>query len=199
MATFICPRTCPMHGDRWCRFRAVLDWLGPVRVDSHTARINTEFRDPKALRSAVESIGGTWIGQGSHRLYGSTEYGLGFTLPDWRYPLVARANGELAYDDYNGSWGNVADLDRLRATYTLSGVIERAAALGWQHELTAQGLVVYHPAGGTITIQGQDVSTAGFVGGGCHDARMQLGLTRVTDVVETSEAARTVAAVQIPG
>jgi hypothetical protein len=193
---FSCPRTCPAAGDRWCRFRPVLDALGPVRVDSHTVRVAVELRDADALAAAVAALGGQWLGQGEHALYERPEVGLGFRLAGWRYPLVLRADGTLAYDDYQGRWGRVADLDRLQGEYTLALAERRCADLGWQCERQGDRLIVYHPAGGTLTVTaGGEVDADGFVGQGCHDAILTLDLGRVTEAQAKPEYAAVPASV----
>ena len=105
---FTCPRSCPMVRSRWCRFGPVLDALGHVRVDSHTARIVVEYQSAELLRLAVLGMGGQWLGAGSHRLFDGAYVGQGFRLPGWSYPLVLQEGGKLAYDDYGGAWGNPA-------------------------------------------------------------------------------------------
>ncbi|MFL5342753.1 MAG: hypothetical protein ACJ8F7_21685, partial [Gemmataceae bacterium] len=144
---FDCPRTCPTFGDRWCRFRPLLDALGPVRVDSHTARIKVEYTDPEALRRAVEAMGGVWYGRGHFDLFDTEQDGLGFRLPFangwtaalnprqtarpgepsyWYHPIVLRDDGELAYDEYGGAWGDPAQLQLLKAEYATAVVETRA-------------------------------------------------------------------------
>lgn len=111
------------------------------------------------------------IGQGSHKLFGDSESGFGFRLPGWRYPLVLRADGTLAYDDYHGSWGNVADIQRLTGAYAL-GVAESVAAVnGWYSERVADELVIYHPDGGVLRVSAAGVvDTSGFLGADCQSA-----------------------------
>lgn len=180
MSNFICPRTCPMISERWCRFRPVLDALGPVRVNSHTVRVTVDLRDDRALGDAVAALGGSVLGRGTHRLYQGDESGLGFRLPGWRYPLVARPDGTLAYDDYNGAWGRVADIDRLRGEYTLALAARRAAELGWLCERAGESMTIYHPSGGTLSVTADGtIDAAQFVGRGCHDAILTLGLGRI--------------------
>ena len=175
---FDCPRTCPLFERRdLCRVNPVFKAIGPVVVNSHTVKVKVEYNDQGALRGSVEAMGGTWLGQGNHSLYerGKVE-GLGFRLPGWNYPLVLKSNGELAYDDYGGCWGNVKDLETLKSQYTISQATQAAAAQGWQTELNGTELVIHHPDGGSLTINGQSLDATGFTGTGCHDAIVALGL-----------------------
>lgn len=86
-SNFSCPRTCLLVNSRWCRFRAVTDKLGPVKVDSHVAKIDLEIRDLEALTMAAERLGLRFNrGQTSYRWYGRSvgDYPLpeGFTEAD---------------------------------------------------------------------------------------------------------------------
>jgi len=197
MNTFSCPRTCSFARERWCRFRPVLDALGPVRVDSETVRVKVEYSDPDTLRRVVGMLGGAWLGSGVHRLFDGTVTGNGFTLPGWQYPLVQTPDG-LSYDDYHGAWGNVADLERLKGLYTLAKAEQAATAQGWQCERSGTDLVIHHPSGGTLTVTpGGTIDAGGFVGKGCHDAIMALGLP-VSDATAKPEYSQVASEVQLP-
>jgi hypothetical protein len=166
---FDCGRTCR----RWelCKFTPVLSRLGHTRVYSHTVKTEVEFRDQDALRKTVERLGGTILGEGKHSLFAGPQHGFGFRLPGWQYPLVAQGGG-LFFDDYHGQWGDVADLDTLRAGYTIEAARNAAQAQGWMHQDASDGsLVIYHPDQGTLTVHPDGkVEAAGFVGSGCADA-----------------------------
>lgn len=185
VAAFDCSRSCPAFERRdVCRFSALLAGLG-VRavVNSHTVRVAVAFSNVDALRAAVVELGGQFIGSGAHELFErnaehkrATVAGVAFRLPGWNYPLVATDGGQLAFDDYGGHWGNVADVDRLRAAYSANAAKLAADALGWLSERNADGsLVVFHPNGGTLTIDATGgVDANGFNGVGCHDAAGML-------------------------
>ena len=143
---------------------------------SHTAQIAEDYSHPEALTRAVEALGGQMIGQGTHRLFSSNETGIGFRLPGWNHPLIVRADHTLAYDNYNGRWGNVADLDRLHEEYSWALAEIAAQAMGWQTERTADGVCIFHPSDGTITVTGNDLDLTGFTGGSCMEVLRQLAL-----------------------
>ena len=143
---------------------------------SHTAQIAADYADETALESAVKALGGQIGTRGAHRLYSSTEHGLAIFLPGWGFPVIVRADNTLAYDVYDGSWGNVADLDRLHEEYSWQLTELAAQRVGWQTERTEDGVRVYHPSGATITVTGDAVNLEGFTGGQCIDAMRQLAL-----------------------
>lgn len=171
---FDCPRTCPMAREEWCRFRPVLDRIGPVRACSHTVEIKVQYSDPDALQAACKALGWKWLGQGTHKVYATHHTGLGFHIPGWKFPAVLKDAGVLAYDNYNGAWGDAKELEKLKAEYAMSQVEAGALSLGWMVERQGDSLVVHHPGGGTLTMNKGDLDMAGFVGGSCHSAREQL-------------------------
>jgi hypothetical protein len=165
-----------MAHEHFCRFNAVFEKLGPTVVDSHTATIKTEFRDMDTLAAAVKALGGSVLGMGTHRLYSESKAGFGFTLPGWRYPIICQSDGTLAFDAYNGAWGNVADLERLKSEYVIATAEMAAQAQGWLTERNGGTLTIHHPSGGTLTVTANGAEAIGFLGTGCHEALMSLNL-----------------------
>lgn len=180
LTPFDCDRTCRTHATRdYCRFNPLFALIGTApTVNSHTVKVKCELNDPRALEAACRALGWTWHGLKMHQLYSSNrEHGHGFQPPSWRYPIVLNDAGTLAFDDYHGQWGNVADLETLKSAYLTSKIETSAAALGWQTERTTAGITVYHPEGGRLDISNAGVcDTSGFTGGNCHTAREALGL-----------------------
>jgi hypothetical protein len=200
MMKFSCPRTCPLAQEQWCRFRAILDLVGPVKVDSHTATVVVDYKDWPAFKGALESIGGTWLGMGCHGLADGKVTGFGFALPGWELPLVLGEGGTLSYDDYGGRWGNVADLKRLESAYAREVCRRAAESLGWLVESAESGaLTIYHPSGGTLTVSGEGkLDLEGFVGNSCHDALLSLGvpLSDVSPKCTSTEVQATIQATE---
>jgi hypothetical protein len=118
----------------------------------------------------VLKAGGKILGMGEHRCFSTTETGLGFNLPGWRYPLVLKDDGTLAFDDYNGHWGKVADLDALRSGYAVEVARAKANEMGMMTQDNADGsLEVFLPTGGSILISGNGtVEAQGIAGNGCQ-------------------------------
>lgn len=188
---FDCPRTCPAAGELRCRFLPILRHLTGIIVDSHTARIPTDFdyNDPRTLKAAVEAMGGLWYDFGEHDLFDTKQYGYGFRLPHaggvfthtdgktyWGHPLVLRADGELAYDEYGGRWGDVKHLDQLKREYVWVKAKAAAQIEGYSYEQTDTTLTIYHPSGrGRVEITATgNVEAFEFNGNGCHEFIDQL-------------------------
>jgi hypothetical protein len=138
---------------------------------SHTVTVQIEFRNKDALVAAVQRLGWRVLGEGTHGLFSTSESGLGIQIPGWRYPIVIKGDGTIALDDYNGQWGNRADIEKLRAEYALEAARLAAEAQGWYCERVDGKLVIYHPDGGTITVDATGaVDASGFMGASCAKA-----------------------------
>ena len=87
---------------------------------SHIVSIQTEVRDPVAIRSACDRLKLPEPVFGKVKLFSSSETGWAVQLPEWRYAVVADVNtGKLAYDNYNGRWGEQKQLDRFLQGYAV--------------------------------------------------------------------------------
>jgi len=85
---------------------------------SHTMNIKIELHDRAALEAACQRLGLSFT-EGTHKLYATNENGIGIKLPGWQYPIVVKSDGTIAYDNYNGHWGKIEELNKLRAYYGL--------------------------------------------------------------------------------
>ncbi|MEZ5941195.1 MAG: DUF1257 domain-containing protein [Planctomycetaceae bacterium] len=87
---------------------------------SHIVSIQTEVRDPVAIRSACDRLKLPEPVFGQVKLFSSSATGWAVQLPDWRFPVVADVNtGNLVYDNYNGRWGEQKQLDRFLQGYAV--------------------------------------------------------------------------------
>lgn len=225
---FSCPRTCPMHAERWCRFRKILDAMGPVRVDSHVATIDCEIRDLDALEIACRRLGLEFRhGQQTYRWFGEfvgdaplpkgmTAEDLGkcdhaIAVPDndRAYEIGVRQNEDgtytLAWDFFNGGYGletivGGRDSKKLVAEYSVAVAENAAKVQGWLCERTVDGgLTIFHPSGGTLTVApGGTLDASGFVGDGCHSAMLELGMP-LEAMTAKPENASVVAQAQVIG
>ena len=79
---------------------------------SHTMNVQIEMHDRVAILSACKRLG-IKTAEGTHKLYSSAEEGLGVFLDGWKYPIVIKKDGSIAYDNYNGQWGSEKKLSEL--------------------------------------------------------------------------------------
>ena len=87
---------------------------------SHIVTIETQIRDPAALRLAC---GRLQLPEPEHRtakLFTTEATGYCVELPDWRYPVVCDCEaGAVHYDNYEGRWGEPVHLNRLLQHYAI--------------------------------------------------------------------------------
>ena len=88
---------------------------------SHIVTIETELRDPAAIRTACRRMKLAEPVDGTYTLFaGQRATGLAAMLPGWRFPVVAdTSTGKLAYDNYGGSWGKTEELDHFKQAYAV--------------------------------------------------------------------------------
>jgi hypothetical protein len=92
---------------------------------SHIVQIQTQIKDAAAVRAACQRLGLAAPIQGKTKLFSGEVEGLAVQLPEWQYPVVCdTASGQLKYDNFNGRWGDPAQLDRFLQAYA----VERARA-----------------------------------------------------------------------
>jgi hypothetical protein len=106
---------------------------------SHIVTIKTEVRDYAALSAACRRLELPPPILGKARLFSGEVTGLIVRLPDWIYPLVIDTTTGLAhYDNYNGAWGDQAQLDRFLQIYAVERARIEARKKG--HQITEQTL-----------------------------------------------------------
>ena len=106
---------------------------------SHTVTIKTECRDPAAVKAACQRLSLPEPVQGKTKLFSGEVEGLAVRLCNWVYPVVADLpTGKLAYDNFNGRWGDQKELDRLLQAYAVEKCRIEARKKG--HLVTEQQL-----------------------------------------------------------
>ncbi len=112
---------------------------------SHVVKLQVEIKNRQALIAACQRLGYQIGTEGTHTLYNSKEEGLSVNLPDWRFPVVIKADGSIAFDNYKGAWGDISVLNKLRQIY---------ASEVTKFEFMLQGLSVYEEANqdGSLTL-----------------------------------------------
>lgn len=86
---------------------------------SETFNVDLELRDKAALAAACSRLGLS-VASGVHNLYRDKGLqGLGVSLQGWRFPAIVKADGTVAYDNYHGRWGDIKELNKLKAYYGL--------------------------------------------------------------------------------
>lgn len=99
---------------------------------SHTMNIKIDMKDFSAVSRAAKRLNLPAIEDKVHRLYSSTEEGLGIFLPGWKYPVVVKKDGTVSFDNYEGRWGNIEYLNKFKAHYGLEKAKAEAQRKGYR-------------------------------------------------------------------
>jgi hypothetical protein len=87
---------------------------------SHLVTIETRVHDSAALTAACRRLGLAEPVRENVRLFSGEATGLSVKLPGWQYPIVVdTAAGSIKYDNYEGNWGDPAELQRLLQMYAV--------------------------------------------------------------------------------
>ncbi len=113
---------------------------------SHIVRIETQVRDPAAVRTACARLGLAAPEAGTFQLFTTSADGLAVRLAGWNYPVVCQTEtGQLSYDNYGGAWGDPARLDEFLQAYAIEKASLEARKQGYA--VTEQQL-----AGGAVKL-----------------------------------------------
>lgn len=116
---------------------------------SHIVSIQTEVRDPVAIRAACGRLSLPEPVFGETKLFSTSAVGWAVRLPEWLYPVVCDvATAKIAFDNFNGSWGEQKQLDRFLQGYSVEKAKIEARKRG--HSVTEQAL---HDGSVKLTIQ----------------------------------------------
>ena len=106
---------------------------------SHIVIIKTEVRDAEALSAACRRLGFEQPTTGTAKLYSGEASGHVVQLPQWKYPVVIDAGtGQVQYDNFEGHWGDQAQLDHLLQAYAVEKARLEARKAGYS--VTEQAL-----------------------------------------------------------
>ena len=106
---------------------------------SHIVTVKTEVRDHAAVSAACRRLQLPPPIAGTAQLFSGEVSGLIVRLPDWAYPAVIdTTTGHVHYDNYNGAWGDQAQLDRFLQIYAVERTRIEARKKG--HQITEQAL-----------------------------------------------------------
>jgi hypothetical protein len=106
---------------------------------SHVVTIKTEVRDHAAVSAACRRLQLAPPILGTAQLFSDQVAGLIVRLPDWTYPVVIdTTTGQVRFDNYEGAWGDQAQLDRFLQIYAVEKARIEARKKG--HQITEQSL-----------------------------------------------------------
>lgn len=87
---------------------------------SHIVSIQTEVRDPVAIRAACGRLSLPEPVFGETQLFTNPAIGWAVRLPEWRYPVVCDVTTtKIAFDNFDGRWGDQKELDKFLQRYSV--------------------------------------------------------------------------------
>jgi hypothetical protein len=87
---------------------------------SHIVTIATKVQDPVAVLAACQRLNLPEPVHGTATLFSGAVTGLLVKLPEWVYPVVVdTATGQVAYDNFEGAWGDPKQLDLFMQMYAV--------------------------------------------------------------------------------
>ncbi len=105
---------------------------------SHLVSLQVRLHHPAAVAAACTRLGLPAPVQGTARFYSGTATGLLVQLPGWKYPVVIDPHtGNVSMDNFEGRWGEQAQLDRLMQAYAVEKARAEARKKGYQVTETA--------------------------------------------------------------
>lgn len=98
---------------------------------SHIVTISTRITNPAAVAAACRRLLLPEPAHGTAKLYSGEAAGLLVHLPGWRYPAVIDTQtGSIAYDIFDGAWGEERELRRFLQAYAVEVVRLQARQRG---------------------------------------------------------------------
>jgi len=98
---------------------------------SHIVTVSTLMKDERAIQRACKVLKMEPATHGTFEVYSRNVKGLGFKLPGWdEMCVVDLKEGKLHYDNFNGHWGDIAELHRFQQRYSLEAAKQVAEDSG---------------------------------------------------------------------
>jgi hypothetical protein len=103
---------------------------------SHIVTIASEMTNEEMIRKAAGQLGYAVEHKSGYVFYdGTVKTGVFVSLPGWRYPVCIEDSGKLFFDNYEGAWGNIAELKTFQNEYALIDVTEKLEAQKKQRKI----------------------------------------------------------------
>ena len=91
---------------------------------SHTSTMKLQLDDISALAKACAALGLSMVENQKIKFYSGSATGTSIQLPGWKYPIVITPEGKIQYDNYNGNWGKIDELNKLLQKYNYEVVTD---------------------------------------------------------------------------
>lgn len=93
-------------------------------------KVKQAVKNVPAFEAACERLGLELKAPGTYNVWNRPTKGRGLRLPGWKYDIVVEEGGTIAYDNHNGGWGKMTELDALMQQYGLTSLEAEARQYG---------------------------------------------------------------------
>lgn len=91
---------------------------------SHAVTVKSKLLDGQYIEAACKAMGGTIAAETSVRFYDASDHeGIVLRLPGWDPTyghVVVKDDGEIVFDNYEGTWGDAGDIGKLKQEYAFA-------------------------------------------------------------------------------
>lgn len=102
---------------------------------SHLATVEIELNDIDVLKETCKKLDIDYEIVNDYEFYdGSIRSGFAIHLDGWKYPAIVSNDGsEIYMDNYNGSWGDISELNRVKQYYGVEKAKKAARRQGYSY------------------------------------------------------------------
>lgn len=103
---------------------------------SKVVKLNLQVTQPAILHEVAAELNLPVQENTTVQYFGNrTRTGTAISLPGWNYPVVVDAEGNIHYDNYEGHWGDPAQLQALTQAYSRAVVLANLRQQGFEYPI----------------------------------------------------------------
>ena len=96
---------------------------------SHITTVEVDITDHDALADTCRELGLQMTAHSSALIFQTAVDGTVIQLPGWTFPVIVK-DKTLVYDNYQGAWGDIGELNKLRRHYAIKATTRTASRMG---------------------------------------------------------------------
>lgn len=87
---------------------------------SHCTTIDVKCKDVTIIKKVCKKLNLPFTENKITHFYdGKNAIGTEVKLPNWEYPININSTGEIVFDNYNGNWGSIKELNLFKQHYAV--------------------------------------------------------------------------------
>jgi len=92
---------------------------------SHIVTVKTELKNIDTIKKVCKNMGLKYHGKKNVKYYNTVKSGIAINLNGWKYPIAVQNDGSVYYDNYNGNWGQIHELNKFIDEYSLVETVNK--------------------------------------------------------------------------